>query len=402
MARRDLFSPWGLGMCLCIGVATVVMAQGIATSTELLEKAKRAVRVKDFVTAMSVYQTMAEQGDLDAFYQIGALYQTGRGVPQDNTLAFRWFLKAAQKGHAKAQYSLGTMFENGLGTTQDYQAAMEWYERSAALQYPPALEKTAKAKKGGMISSRNMTLSREELLLSAIRDQHSNDIAQLLSFPVNVNYQDHFGRSALMEAAVRGELDVVQMLLARGVNVDVAANDGDNALLLAIGKKQTGIIKGLLEAKANVNVQDAAGMTPLMIAVQRDDVDLAKLLISYKADVAKTNASGQNALKIALLKGADVMTKVLLSTGQVTLPVEGKSPEALKAAALKLKDEKWPPLIIAGSSVRRCILITASPGPLILRSRAALNGSPKRPPAPINALRKVSSPPVIASVFKGH
>jgi len=62
----------------------------------------------------------AEQGDVDAEDNLGAMYSNGHGVPQDYAQAIVWFRKAAQQGNADAQYNLGVMCQDGPGVPQDY------------------------------------------------------------------------------------------------------------------------------------------------------------------------------------------------------------------------------------------------------------------------------------------
>ncbi|HCN07703.1 MAG TPA: hypothetical protein DIT01_07195, partial [Lentisphaeria bacterium] len=57
----------------------------------------------------------AEQGDAAAQLNLGKMYATGLGVPEDDAEAFKWFRKAAEQGYADAQYHLGLMYANGEG-----------------------------------------------------------------------------------------------------------------------------------------------------------------------------------------------------------------------------------------------------------------------------------------------
>ena len=52
----------------------------------------------------------AEQGVWLAQYTLGYMYAEGRGVPQDETEAVRWFRLAADQGHAAASYFLGGLY----------------------------------------------------------------------------------------------------------------------------------------------------------------------------------------------------------------------------------------------------------------------------------------------------
>ena len=59
------------------------------------------------------------------------MYAEGKGVPQDDQEAVKWFRLAAEDGNAPAQYSLGLAYEKGQGVPQDYQEAIKWYRLAA-------------------------------------------------------------------------------------------------------------------------------------------------------------------------------------------------------------------------------------------------------------------------------
>ena len=73
----------------------------------------------------------AEQGDADAQFNLGDMYANGRGVPQDDAEAVRWYRLAAEQGHASAQFDLGFGYANGRGVPQDYAEAVRWYRLAA-------------------------------------------------------------------------------------------------------------------------------------------------------------------------------------------------------------------------------------------------------------------------------
>ena len=43
----------------------------------------------------------------------------------------KWYTKAAEQGHASAQYNLGVMYDTGKGALQDYKEAVKWYTKAA-------------------------------------------------------------------------------------------------------------------------------------------------------------------------------------------------------------------------------------------------------------------------------
>ena len=56
----------------------------------------------------------AEQGPMDAQYNIGRCYEYGNGVEQSYEEAAKWYQLAADNGHETAQNELRSLRENGL------------------------------------------------------------------------------------------------------------------------------------------------------------------------------------------------------------------------------------------------------------------------------------------------
>ena len=57
--------------------------------------------------AMRWYRKAADQGNAIAQYNLGWMYENGRGVVQDDAEAMQWYRKAADQGYAAAQYNIG-------------------------------------------------------------------------------------------------------------------------------------------------------------------------------------------------------------------------------------------------------------------------------------------------------
>ncbi len=90
-----------------------------------------AYRQGDFAAAMAEWAPMAEAGDAHAEYNLGLLYASGKGAPQDYAKAAKWYRKAAEQGVAAAQYNLGVMYANGQGVQPDPQEAANWFLKAA-------------------------------------------------------------------------------------------------------------------------------------------------------------------------------------------------------------------------------------------------------------------------------
>ncbi|TDQ81479.1 Sel1 repeat-containing protein [Dongia mobilis] len=86
----------------------------------------------EFLAALEAWRPLAEAGDPVAQNSIGALYDHGLGVPEDNYEAARWYEMAAEGGLPLAMRNLGNQYATGHGKPFDVEMARQWYERAAA------------------------------------------------------------------------------------------------------------------------------------------------------------------------------------------------------------------------------------------------------------------------------
>ncbi len=121
----------------------------------------------DYEEARAIWSELAYDGDVDAQFNLGTLYENGFGVEEDAEQAARWYRAAAarrvdlarlalarlqrtgalepepdedqiklletaaRRGLAEAQYELGVAYDRGLGVTQNHATAAGWYQRAA-------------------------------------------------------------------------------------------------------------------------------------------------------------------------------------------------------------------------------------------------------------------------------
>jgi len=74
----------------------------------------------------------AEEGNVDAQFDLARMYLMGEAIPLDYKEAFRWYRASAVQGNSRAQGSLGAMYQKGLGLPQDYIQAHMWYNLAIA------------------------------------------------------------------------------------------------------------------------------------------------------------------------------------------------------------------------------------------------------------------------------
>lgn len=73
----------------------------------------------------------ALQGDAEAQFNIGVLYEKGHEIPPDYSDAARWYRKAADQGHDKAQFNLGLLYARGTGVALNFAEAAQLFRRAA-------------------------------------------------------------------------------------------------------------------------------------------------------------------------------------------------------------------------------------------------------------------------------
>ena len=106
--------------------------------------------------------TLAKVGDVDAQYEVGLAYETGKGVAVDEAEAARWFRQAALQGNVEAQYHLARLVSRGTkGLKQDYPTALKLYQDAAAKGYAPAMDALGQAYQQGRGTGVDLTRAAE-------------------------------------------------------------------------------------------------------------------------------------------------------------------------------------------------------------------------------------------------
>ena len=95
----------------------------------------------NFSLAAEWYQKASAAGNAAAKARLGILYFEGRGVPQNHQQAYRLLNDAARANIPAAQYQLGLVYEWGTVVRQDKRQAIEWYQK--ALQGGITVPKTS-------------------------------------------------------------------------------------------------------------------------------------------------------------------------------------------------------------------------------------------------------------------
>ena len=134
-------------------------------------------------------------------------------------------------------------------------------------------------------------------------DGNQDCVQLLLHAGADVNVQNGYGRTVLMNASRLSSDNIVKELIDAGADVNTHNHDGHTALIIAAAQGSYECIEALLKAGANVNSADNTGNTPLILATSGnthtrsgDVCKVIKLLLIYGARINARNHSLENAL----------------------------------------------------------------------------------------------------------
>lgn len=107
---------------LIIALAIGLLVLGTATAWAGNENEKKVAEIRQ----------LAEQGDVEAQFVLGVMYENGKGVARNYAEALKWYRRAAEQGDAWAQGKMGLMYARGRGVPQNLVTAYMWSNLAAA------------------------------------------------------------------------------------------------------------------------------------------------------------------------------------------------------------------------------------------------------------------------------
>lgn len=143
---------------------------------------------------------------------------------------------------------------------------------------------------------------RNNLLMIAIREDGDAMALSLLQQPAwrapeVLDYRNQLGETALMLAALKGNLDIVRRLLELGAQLN---QEGWTALHYAATSGHADVIRMLVEKSAYIDAESPNKTTPLMMAARFNHQPAAKALLDGGADPTRTNEAGLTARDYAI------------------------------------------------------------------------------------------------------
>ncbi|MCL2093597.1 MAG: ankyrin repeat domain-containing protein [Treponema sp.] len=128
-------------------------------------------------------------------------------------------------------------------------------------------------------------------------------VADLLKNNSNIHAQDGEGTCALVAAAYKNHLEIIDLLISAGADVNMKDNTLQSAYLIATSEGYVELLKKTLRAGADVHSTDSYNGTGLIRAADRGHVEIIQELLKTDIRVNHINRLGWTALLEAIILG---------------------------------------------------------------------------------------------------
>ncbi len=122
-------------------------------------------------------------------------------------------------------------------------------------------------------------------LVEAINNKHTQTAEYIITKGALVNLQDKDGDTALIVAALRGNMEILLLLKKQGADFNIQNKTGKTALMYGVYGKHSEIVRYLLENGANPILRDKSGLDAFMLAITIKKRDIIEPLLEYGAPV---------------------------------------------------------------------------------------------------------------------
>ncbi len=121
----------------------------------------------------------------------------------------------------------------------------------------------------------------------------------LLNDGVEPDWSGPRGNTALIVAALRGNINTVKILIKAGANVDATNSSGWTALNFAADRGHESIVAFLLKSGAHIDLRRPGEYSALMAAAEKGYIGVVKLLLQKGVYLKARHRNGKTALDFA-------------------------------------------------------------------------------------------------------
>jgi ankyrin repeat protein len=180
----------------------------------------------------------------------------------------------------------------------------------------------------------------DKALRWAAQNGHTQVVRLLLEKPARfiIDSTNRYGETALMLAAEKGHLEIVDCLLKGHAVINIQCQNGGSALIRAAKNGNSACVKALVNKGADITITDNSN-TALMLAAELGHTDVVKILSKNIQLVNYCNKEGNTALMWAAKNGHIECVRILLAAGADVKMTNKKGGTALTyAQESKIRD----------------------------------------------------------------
>jgi hypothetical protein len=234
-------------------------------------------------------------------------------------------------------------------------------------------------------------------LYLALQEDSLKAAHAILNAPgLNPNLATPTDETPLMMAAIKGQVDIAQLLIAKGAQVN---KPGWAPLHYAASGQNLNMVRLLLNNHAEVDARSPNGSTPLMMAARYGSPEAVKLLLRAGADPLARNQLGMDALDFAV-SGERPDAEQLLTEAKQRAPVRAAAP-AVAASAAPANSPRFSevsgPLPTPGQAVQ-----VTPPGQAVQITPATAALAPMPTPTPTPVVQPPPAPGQAVQVTSGE
>jgi TPR repeat protein len=113
---------------------------GVIEDQSILEKGKNHLYNQKYDQAKKILTPLANDNDREAQYYLAQVYRAQKQFDK----AFTWFKKSGDNGNSQAYFQMGLMHDNGEGVEMNPLNAMDWYRKAKLSEINSLSDKQAK------------------------------------------------------------------------------------------------------------------------------------------------------------------------------------------------------------------------------------------------------------------
>lgn len=151
----------------------------------------------------------------------------------------------------------------------------------------------------------------QKQLIQYVRTDDVAGVKSLVADGFDTDCELKYGSSALMIAASRGFVDMIEVLAKAGAKMNRRNRFGVSALMEAVEKGKIDCIRKLVEFGAEINMPHNNGTTVLLAATMKRDVKTIKILLELGACKETANFDGWTPIKWATSESNQALIEVL-------------------------------------------------------------------------------------------